>query len=453
MERRPTQLGRRAALAAIATGAAALGGARPTDAAQPLLRPVPFDGRAVARDRHGLVDHVQRRRDEERRAQRMEVLRAFFAAGGTVIDSSPMYGSSEEVIGWGLARLGDGRCSRPPRSGPRWRCWAGADEPARASCGASSGSISCRSTTCWPGGGISRPCWRTRSGTGEVLRPDHLARPASRGLRGRDGRAAARRVQFSYSVADREAERGSCRSRPNGDGGADQPAVRRRPLVPCGRGQAAAGLGRGDRLRQLGPVLPQIRDLAPGGHLRDPGHLAGRAHGREHGRVVRAVARPGPARAMARRVRSCTRRCCPSTWHPVRPWRAIIGVLPARCSWPPWRPPRPFLAALRPPPLPAGAVPRLLAAWLGWVSAVWHPGLRGDQLHRARLRGPVSSFRADPGLGRAAGPTEFRFRPIPWRERPALSALTRSRLSDRRPPERRPGRRPSRPSAPARPRC
>jgi diketogulonate reductase-like aldo/keto reductase len=43
----------------------------------------------------------------ERRAQRAQVLRAFFAGGGTVIDSSPMYGSSQEVIGWALEQVGD----------------------------------------------------------------------------------------------------------------------------------------------------------------------------------------------------------------------------------------------------------------------------------------------------------------------------------------------------------
>jgi diketogulonate reductase-like aldo/keto reductase len=35
-----------------------------------------------------------------------EVMRAFFAAGGRLIDSSPMYGSSQDVIGHGLAKLG-----------------------------------------------------------------------------------------------------------------------------------------------------------------------------------------------------------------------------------------------------------------------------------------------------------------------------------------------------------
>lgn len=40
------------------------------------------------------------------RAGVAEVMRAFFAAGGRLIDSSPMYGSSQAIIGEGLARLG-----------------------------------------------------------------------------------------------------------------------------------------------------------------------------------------------------------------------------------------------------------------------------------------------------------------------------------------------------------
>jgi diketogulonate reductase-like aldo/keto reductase len=43
--------------------------------------------------------------DPEQRAQRVEVLQTFFDMGGTVIDSSPMYGTSEEVIGHCLARI------------------------------------------------------------------------------------------------------------------------------------------------------------------------------------------------------------------------------------------------------------------------------------------------------------------------------------------------------------
>ena len=47
--------------------------------------------------------------DPARRAGRADVLRAFFDAGGAVIDSSPMYGSSEDVIGWCLRRIDGGR--------------------------------------------------------------------------------------------------------------------------------------------------------------------------------------------------------------------------------------------------------------------------------------------------------------------------------------------------------
>lgn len=43
--------------------------------------------------------------DEWARASRCEVLQAFFELGGRLVDSSPMYGSSEEVIGHCLERL------------------------------------------------------------------------------------------------------------------------------------------------------------------------------------------------------------------------------------------------------------------------------------------------------------------------------------------------------------
>ena len=42
--------------------------------------------------------------DERLRAARAQVMQTFFDRGGTLIDSSPMYGSSEAVIGYGVAR-------------------------------------------------------------------------------------------------------------------------------------------------------------------------------------------------------------------------------------------------------------------------------------------------------------------------------------------------------------
>lgn len=44
--------------------------------------------------------------DVHQPAQRLPVMQAFFAAGGGLIDSSPMYGEAEAVVGWCLRRLG-----------------------------------------------------------------------------------------------------------------------------------------------------------------------------------------------------------------------------------------------------------------------------------------------------------------------------------------------------------
>jgi diketogulonate reductase-like aldo/keto reductase len=45
--------------------------------------------------------------DERERATRVQVLQAFFDRGGALIDSSPMYGAAQEVIGHGLKQIGN----------------------------------------------------------------------------------------------------------------------------------------------------------------------------------------------------------------------------------------------------------------------------------------------------------------------------------------------------------
>ena len=44
--------------------------------------------------------------DKAARETCTDVMRAFFAGGGRMIDSSPMYASSQDVVGDGLDRLG-----------------------------------------------------------------------------------------------------------------------------------------------------------------------------------------------------------------------------------------------------------------------------------------------------------------------------------------------------------
>lgn len=97
-------LTRRGMLAAMAAASIA----RPAAAAPaPLTKPIPATGEPLPVIGMGTWITFNVGGDPDLRAARTEVLRAFFAAGGTLIDSSPMYGSSEEVIGHCLAQFPD----------------------------------------------------------------------------------------------------------------------------------------------------------------------------------------------------------------------------------------------------------------------------------------------------------------------------------------------------------
>ena len=69
-------------------------------------RPIPASGERVPVVGMGSYITFNVGQDPALLESRTEVLRAFFEAGGGMIDSSPMYGSSEEVIGTCLERLG-----------------------------------------------------------------------------------------------------------------------------------------------------------------------------------------------------------------------------------------------------------------------------------------------------------------------------------------------------------
>ena len=74
-----------------------------------LTRSIPVSGEIVPIIGMGSWITFDVGEDTAQRTARAGVLRAFFEAGGAVIDSSPMYGSSEAVIGWCLERIGGGR--------------------------------------------------------------------------------------------------------------------------------------------------------------------------------------------------------------------------------------------------------------------------------------------------------------------------------------------------------
>ena len=70
-----------------------------------LLRTIPCSGERIPVIGMGTSRTFDLEPDENL-GQLMEVLKAFFISGGTVIDSSPMYGNAESTIGTLLSQIG-----------------------------------------------------------------------------------------------------------------------------------------------------------------------------------------------------------------------------------------------------------------------------------------------------------------------------------------------------------
>jgi diketogulonate reductase-like aldo/keto reductase len=97
-------------MAAAATAVVLPGGQRAgARVGSPVSKPIPSTGKAVPCVGLGTWITFNVGRDPVLRNECVNVMAAFFEAGGRVIDSSPMYGSSQAVIGYGLEKLG-----RPP---------------------------------------------------------------------------------------------------------------------------------------------------------------------------------------------------------------------------------------------------------------------------------------------------------------------------------------------------
>ncbi len=99
---------RRAFLAALAVAPLSfltLPGNSPAEDGQPLVKPIPSTGEPLPVIGMGTWITFNVGDDPVARDVRTDVLRVFFAAGGGMIDSSPMYGTAEAVVGDCLARL------------------------------------------------------------------------------------------------------------------------------------------------------------------------------------------------------------------------------------------------------------------------------------------------------------------------------------------------------------
>lgn len=88
----------------------------------PLLRVIPGSGEKLPAVGLGSWITFNVGNDPQARAVCTEVLRTFFAGGGRLVDSSPMYGSAQAVIGHGLAQL----AAAPVFAADK--VWTGADD-------------------------------------------------------------------------------------------------------------------------------------------------------------------------------------------------------------------------------------------------------------------------------------------------------------------------------------
>src|SRR5687767_12538731 len=105
--RHHTTITRRQAVAALGAAAAAtllrpLSGLAQT---KTLTKAIPSTGELIPVVGLGTWITFNVGDDPELREECAGVMKAFFDAGGRMIDSSPMYGSSQAVIGYGLSRL------------------------------------------------------------------------------------------------------------------------------------------------------------------------------------------------------------------------------------------------------------------------------------------------------------------------------------------------------------
>ncbi|MGF7210488.1 diketogulonate reductase-like aldo/keto reductase [Skermanella aerolata] len=113
---RHSVLSRRALLALMAAGSTAMlapglsraqtGGPEPLPEPRPGLRRIPSTGEQVPAVGLGTWITFNVGADPTLRDESADVMDAFFKAGGQMIDSSPMYGSAQEVVGYGLRKLG-----------------------------------------------------------------------------------------------------------------------------------------------------------------------------------------------------------------------------------------------------------------------------------------------------------------------------------------------------------
>ena len=232
--------------------------------------------------------------------QRKEVLRILLEAGGKVIDSSPMYGRAEAVVGTLLTEM-----QAHAKTFLATKVWTSGEAAGVAQMKASAAKLQAPVIDLMQIHNLLD--WRTHLATLRAWKEQkkfryigitHYTDPALDELAAIIRAERIDFVQFGYSIASRAAEARLlplCAER----GVAvlvNQPFDSGSPVRP-GERQGPARVGLRARLRQLEPVLPQVHPGPPRRHLRDPRHRPARPHARQPRRRPRPPAGRGPAQA------------------------------------------------------------------------------------------------------------------------------------------------------------
>ena len=104
-------------------------------------RPIPSTGEAMPVVGFGTWQTFDIGTDRTERAQRRQVLETLFSAGGRVIDSSPMYGRAEAVVGDLLAEMDDRGAGGRSRAFLATKVWTSGEQAGRAQMQASADKL------------------------------------------------------------------------------------------------------------------------------------------------------------------------------------------------------------------------------------------------------------------------------------------------------------------------
>jgi hypothetical protein len=236
-----------------------------------------------------------------------DVLKSLVELGGRVVDSSPMYGTAESVVGDLAADL-----AITDKLFLATKVWTSGREAGVAQMEQSLKRLRAQRLDLIQIHNLLD--WRTHlrtlrewkaAGRIRYLGVTHYTSSAYDELERVLRAETLDFVQVNYSLGEREAERRILPlARDRGVGRARQPAVRRGWTLPARARPGGAAVGGRVRLRQLGAVLPEVDPGEPGGDLRDPGHEPAAAHGRQSQGRDRQAPGYGDARPNGRPRRS-----------------------------------------------------------------------------------------------------------------------------------------------------